>query len=614
MDEKITILQISDLHAGVGMASPSRNEGDQLPALYHHLHETLPDLKKRHGFFHLVVFNGDFVDLGETDNFPNVRKRFIAPLIDELDPEMVIAVPGNHDVNGADLKNDRGLGQFISVFGSHPKGSLACNPLRQDGPVFTHPNGKVQIWPVNSAYLARKTDPDWDYFIDPDKIAKKDSYPWRIDPAYVNPDHMDKCSSALHGDSFRIAVIHHNPIPCPGEGSEDGKMKKYRFVNDGDFNRFLAQREFHLVLHGHQHIPRLSHYSPYSDWLETYSKKKEQLSYLDCGFLTVGAPTFGYHKNLGFNVIELEIADSLNIVITRVYQYTIVHNSPKETSKSTVYLPIKPLRDDIADLLSEVTYKACSSEEGFRQLQEFIRPKKEETLFDLIRRIRTKIVNIRGVYSVSVFSPKLWGTKNLADLFLPVGKRNIAYGVALAKRNEFHLHKKNKALKNRLNKGHPSLYFSFSDPLCDAIENALSISQKLKVAARLRDCLKSENFRADIELPQLDFLQRCFGPSKKNAKDVFNSLSIWDNAGRIPVIDTRYLVKNKPKENELNKIVQAMTGLPNIGEMRVTMSRLGGTPRFNFGKRGSARRLVESLFEFPRILIWDDASFDDLRT
>ncbi len=314
---------------------------------------------------------------------------------------------------------------------------------------------------------------------------------------------------------------------------------------------------------------------------------------------------------MGFNIIDLEIPKGSNLVRVAVHRYTSLNGSPKG-AKLKFLLPRKPLDKISRELLYATTHWICSGGELRNRIGELFRKKTERGHFARIRDVHTEVADIRGIYSVTVFPPKLWGTKNFAELFLPQGKRNIAHAVAVAKRNEFHL-RENESLKKRLNEGHASLHFLFSDPLCKAIQNSLRISQKLKVATRLRELLEDDNFHKTLDTQVIDFLQRCFRPNHTNtSSDAFSSLSIWDNAGRMPNVDLSRLVENQPDEDELDEIIRTMVQLPSIGEMRVTISPLGAIPRFSFGENDIARDTVALLFEFPRILIWDDKWLNEL--
>jgi predicted MPP superfamily phosphohydrolase len=106
MSDSFTWLHLTDLHYGLGGQD----------CLWPNLREPfLRDLEELHaisGPWNAVLFTGDLVQRGQSEEFVNLQSTFLDPLIDELNrlgskDVKVLAVPGNHDLErpGKNLPN-----------------------------------------------------------------------------------------------------------------------------------------------------------------------------------------------------------------------------------------------------------------------------------------------------------------------------------------------------------------------------------------------------------------------------------------------------------------------------------------------------------------------------
>lgn len=131
-----------------------------------------------------------------------------------------------------------------------------------------------------------------------------------------------ECQNALAPlqDTLRIAVLHHNNLPPNNDDS-----KRYPLLNVSAFNQFLLDNRFRVILHGHDHVSRITVYNRSNS--ET---AVECASHLSDGFLAIGAPAFNLGQQTadrpGFNVIRLELDDCDGICRVSVTTHLLDRN------------------------------------------------------------------------------------------------------------------------------------------------------------------------------------------------------------------------------------------------------------------------------------------------
>ena len=186
--QPVVIAQISDLHCG---SIYFRQElADSMIA---EVNALAPDI---------VVVTGDLTDMGLHDDYLQVRA-----LLDRIECERMLVVPGNHDARNV------GEVHFESLFGPRKSEML----LRG-----------VHLLGIDSS------EPD----LDGGRVGRE-GYLW-IEERLAEPS------------EFKILAIHHHLVPVPGTGRERNVV-----ADAGDLLRVLTENGVDLVLCGHKHVPNV---------------------------------------------------------------------------------------------------------------------------------------------------------------------------------------------------------------------------------------------------------------------------------------------------------------------------------------------------------------------
>lgn len=229
----------------------------------------------------LIVVTGDITNFGDRKSF-EMAYAFLMKLKEVSGAKDVLCVPGNHDClceRAAEVQLDRKRGLLLRALSlvnreidvmSQPKpGSL--NPSFQtlldaaDGlTLFTNyedsivKNGLGTVDPSSPVFV----DAGWGMVAlflfnsvnDPGLMANKG----RIGPAQFNL--LNQClqsqeKAAQCANAVRIALLHHHPISAPQSLDKDVN-RFYDWMTDGPrLLQYLNGRQFHFILHGHQHEP-----------------------------------------------------------------------------------------------------------------------------------------------------------------------------------------------------------------------------------------------------------------------------------------------------------------------------------------------------------------------
>lgn len=184
----VVIAHISDLHCGSIYYRP-----DLARQVVREVNELAPDV---------VAVTGDLADMGFHDEYMMARE-----LVDGIDCERVLVIPGNHDA--------RNVGEihFEEHFGSRDSEILLPG---------------VRILGIDSS------EPD----LDSGRVGRE-RYRW-IEERFIDPE------------EFKILCIHHHLVPVPGTGRERNIV-----LDAGDLLRVLTTTGVDLVLCGHKHVPNV---------------------------------------------------------------------------------------------------------------------------------------------------------------------------------------------------------------------------------------------------------------------------------------------------------------------------------------------------------------------
>lgn len=388
------------------------------------------------------------------------------------------------------------------------------------------------------------------------------------DPGFIPKKEMDSCSQALanhDSDILRIAIFPHNNLPTVNDD-----LQKYRFLNSSRVNNFLLEKRFRLVLHGHQHRAEIAAYTKFKSSLNAnvpYS------SYLTDGFLAIGAPAFDFHPRLrgddrGFNIINLQLSSTHDVCSVKVYRYLWQEEDRDFTESCSSHdIALKPIPDEKVQRIKALgdIHRIIFSDSSLRGIGRAVDTK--DYLQNHAEYLRDKVDGFRGmkaIYALSVFTPTNWLHSKLTEFLYPLARKNIvrASKAAFEKRAS-------KASES------DSLLFRFSSPLLHAIETATNNAALLNIA-------ELEKIKESFKIPYrqgYDFLSR-ISPKLSH----FKSFSCFGQALR-------------EEEHESHSSIY--------------LQEIKCRPHFHFGgTQNKKTEAINSLFEFPRITLWEVEDLD----
>lgn len=184
----IVIAHISDLHCGSIYYRP-----DLAREVVREINELAPDV---------VTVTGDLTDMGFRGDYETARE-----LIDGIECERLLVIPGNHDARNV------GEVHFEELFG------------RRDSEIILP---GVRILGIDSS------EPD----LDSGRVGRE-RYRW-VEERFADPE------------EFKVLCIHHHLVPVPGTGRERNIV-----LDAGDLLRVLTSTGVDLVLCGHKHVPNV---------------------------------------------------------------------------------------------------------------------------------------------------------------------------------------------------------------------------------------------------------------------------------------------------------------------------------------------------------------------
>lgn len=303
------ILHLSDLHLVPRSESRVLDDHSKLGVVPVEERETLHDIL-RHTFRSLrerliterrkldaIIMSGDI----SNHNRPEGYTLFLE-LLKELDgvqpePENVVVVPGNHDV---DAGREPGDPKRYELFANQMRDAHFVTPLlegidngtpKTDKEIRLHMVrfGDLEIIPINTSDFSqvriktRISEPQWEAMqtaLGADKDALEALEKLRIvDAARVSPQQMDAIRTMLQTASrlrieenvsrppefstpLRIGVLHHQLLPV----SDVEEVKGFEsFTNLGRLRQFLVDNDIAIVLHGHKHQA-----VTYTDYIPNY--------------------------------------------------------------------------------------------------------------------------------------------------------------------------------------------------------------------------------------------------------------------------------------------------------------------------------------------------------
>jgi predicted MPP superfamily phosphohydrolase len=230
------ILHISDVHFGE-FAYPDQAG----PGKYPLTDILVADLEKVQARIGLIIVSGDLTTRADSGRLFNEGLPFLRELVRRLKvtPEQVVIVPGNHDIP---LRNHNPMtysheNAYISFLREFYDTNVGLMQVRR----FTMGGRSVELLTMNSTRLRSKELKEFGYV------------EW--------PLYEPLLRGLIPSDAIRIAVLHHHLVAAPREESPDPQYPEAAIsitLDAGAIIEGLQTYGFHVVLHGHQHVPRLT--------------------------------------------------------------------------------------------------------------------------------------------------------------------------------------------------------------------------------------------------------------------------------------------------------------------------------------------------------------------
>lgn len=240
--ESNVILHISDLHFGSDYGFPEKPHPNKTPLLKLLTNDLRTIGVKRVG---LLIVSGDLTTRADPQALQADASDFLSSLTAglRLAPEQVVIVPGNHDLPLREheeygYKHEAVMRTFLGNF--YGKTSPELLSLRP----YTTMGNRRKIWVLAMNSVRRRTPEERNY-------------------GYVQwPLYEDLLrNSQIPEDALRIAVVHHHLLPAAREDEIDENYREAGVslvLDAGSIVEGLQKYGFHLVLHGHQHVPSVS--------------------------------------------------------------------------------------------------------------------------------------------------------------------------------------------------------------------------------------------------------------------------------------------------------------------------------------------------------------------
>jgi hypothetical protein len=233
-----TILHLSDTHFGPSHAYPDYTKNTYKLAEF-----IANDVKQLGAKPDCIVLSGDITDGAATLDFRHAS-AFLNALKERLgSPEIgLVVVPGNHDVNWTSYKSD-GRDQAFLAYHRFVRSGLSkpCLDANDDSCWFTDQwsNGSVFVLGLNTCIVDSPTRPGVGYVDQAQMEAAKARF-----------------EGTWHSHPVRVAVVHHHLLPVAYTYHDPTEVRTDSLtLNAEEVMRWLANNDFHVLLHGHQHQP-----------------------------------------------------------------------------------------------------------------------------------------------------------------------------------------------------------------------------------------------------------------------------------------------------------------------------------------------------------------------
>jgi 3',5'-cyclic AMP phosphodiesterase CpdA len=320
---KLRIIHLSDLHFGTEhrfAAAPTINGDPVTQDRNFRLHDSLSrdwaglrDAYDR-DVAQLVALTGDLTCGAVSDEF-NAAHQFVNALIETpvlgkpCNPAHIFVVPGNHDVAWEEKNPRDRMQRYLSWYNDlgfaeqiRPSDYRRLSQIR----IFNDSRVRALIVELNSCLYVEKDRPD----------ANRG----RIDDSAIHEleTALNQLPAEVVSKSFRILMLHHHPILLPAF-AEAGRGYD-AMENAGPLLALLRRNRFHLVLHGHKHLPRFEEYHAGQGFLPLHHNAWKTLvaGGGSAGAVTGQLPTSLPGATNTYSILELHTDDNMEVCGIRV--------------------------------------------------------------------------------------------------------------------------------------------------------------------------------------------------------------------------------------------------------------------------------------------------------
>jgi 3',5'-cyclic AMP phosphodiesterase CpdA len=255
------VLHLSDLHLGGNepweRATDDKkgivpiDENSRLAVLEASLKALGEQLKKDGLTLDAVAVTGDLTSQHDQGGFQRACDLF--ELLD-IEPEKLIVVPGNHDVDwNYDADDPKKYAEFLRYTRAKKMATPYCDGV--DSPDVPADPPARPIVELDDCIVVAINSANWCGVRFPGEKRKDRPH----DLARVSEHQLDYLTDRLRdyaGDSrVRVAMVHHHLLPV----TEDEEVKDFEsFTNLARLRAWLRDHRFHVVLHGHKHSATLT--------------------------------------------------------------------------------------------------------------------------------------------------------------------------------------------------------------------------------------------------------------------------------------------------------------------------------------------------------------------
>jgi 3',5'-cyclic AMP phosphodiesterase CpdA len=215
-----------------------------------------PDEKRNPNTRVVIALTGDLTETAKDTEFRDARK-FVEGCVGttifgwKVSKEDIFVVPGNHDLQW-DLKTAEGRWQRFAHFYKKLRGTdIDAEQPEQLTRLIDQSDDGLIVAEINSSA-----------YIEKDKENRGE-----VDQGVIISlrDELQKIDKAKRHRAIKVALVHHHPVLLPVLA--EAKEGYSALVNSNTLLERLRQFGFHLILHGHKHMPYTFWYDPACAWI-----------------------------------------------------------------------------------------------------------------------------------------------------------------------------------------------------------------------------------------------------------------------------------------------------------------------------------------------------------